>query len=184
MGKKLLEKIQDRHCDMTRTTTKRFRVLRNVGMAAPYFPIDEPVLCFGSGDGFEVEIWGRLGFSAIGCEISTKKRQIAEAHGCRTVGSLDDIERLGRFNIYSAHTIEHVQDYGIILERLAAVTLSTACIFFPIEPYGSKNPSHLSPVAALDDVRMDGMRTVVKTERWNDEREGVIIFKRPGEGAL
>ena len=69
-----LEKIQDEHCDMTRTTAKRFRVLRNVGEAAIHFPKDEPVLCIGSGDGFEVEVWKTIGFYSVGLDISSSKR--------------------------------------------------------------------------------------------------------------
>jgi hypothetical protein len=81
MGQKFLEDLQDQHCDYTRTTGKRFRVMRNVGEVAPYYPINEPVLCFGSGDGFEVQAWDLLGFDAVGCEISEKKSAYHRAIG-------------------------------------------------------------------------------------------------------
>jgi hypothetical protein len=161
---------------MTRTTSKRFRVLRNIGMAAPYFPETERVLCFGSGDGFEIEIWRRLGFTAAGCEISKVKREIAMSHGLHTWGSLSQIKE--EFNVYCAHTIEHVVDNKLLLRQLSEMCITTMCLIFPIEPNGSKNPSHLSPVKSLNEVKVNGFKTVLKYEHWNEEREGVIIYKR------
>lgn len=166
-----IAELQDQHCDYTRNTEKRFRVLRNIGEVAPYFPIDEPVICFGSGDGFEVEVWRLLGYDAIGCEISPKKRERALKYGVRTVTNLyDDIRR----NVYCAHTVEHVSNRDLVISRLAAWSISTICLIFPIEPDGSKNPSHLSPVQNLDDIKLPGV-TLLKYERWNNELEGVII---------
>lgn len=171
-----IERLQDAHCDPTRTTHKRFRVLRNIGEAAPFFPPDEPVLCYGSGDGFEVEVWRLLGYAAFGCEISSKKRAVAAAHDIVTVPTLDDMR--DPCNIYCAHTIEHLADPQAIIDQWLRMVQSTICCIFPIEPHGSKNPSHLAPVADLSAVRFPGLQTIIRTERWNDEREGFVIAKR------
>ena len=171
-----IEQIQDTHCDMTRTTEKKFRVLRNIGMAAPYFPENESVLCFGSGDGFEIEIWRRLGFRAVGCEISKVKREIARSHGLYSWA--DRTEVLGNHNIYCAHTIEHVTDVEDTLGWFVKTCVSTLCLIFPIEPYGSKNPSHLSPIKSMEQLRIPRMEVVLKFEHWNDEREGVLIYQQ------
>jgi len=164
--------LQDKHCDDTRGTAKRFRVLRNVGMAAPYFPVGEPVICFGSGDGLELEVWRLLGYAVTGVEISERKRAIANAHGCFTVDVLQ-----GRGNIYCAHTLEHVPDVGRVLALFRQTCISTICCIVPLEPDGSRNPSHLAPIRRLDDVRIEGMEVLLKMERWNDEREGVVICR-------
>jgi len=178
LGKRLLnlEAIQEAHCDYTTGTSKQFRVLRNIGEVAPYFPINEPILCFGSGDGFEVRVWELLGYAAIGCELSSKKREVALSYGVETVSNLEACIGMRR-NVYCAHTIEHVEDRDITMLRLASISISTICFIFPIEPNGSMNPSHLSPIESLDDVDILDMRTALKYERWNDEREGIVIFK-------
>ena len=167
--------LQDMHCDYTRDTEKRFRSLRNIGEVAPHFPINEPVICFGSGDGFEVEVWQLLGYDAIGCEISSIKKDIASKYGIRTINSLYDGARR---NVYCAHTIEHVRNRDIAMKRIAAWSISTTCFIFPIEPNGSMNPSHLSPVKSINDIDIPGMQILLKYERWNDEREGIVIFKK------
>ena len=179
MGKRLLnlEKIQDEHCDMTRTTAKRFRVLRNVGEAAIHFPKDEPVLCIGSGDGFEVEVWKTIGFYSVGLDISSSKRCIALDHGVVSFKNMDGMSGK-KFNVYCAHTLEHCANIKIMLDNIRDHCLTTVCLIFPIEQNGSKNPSHLSPITNIDDVHIDGMKTIRKYERWNDEREGFLILKK------
>lgn len=176
LGKEFLEKLQDKHCDETRTTSKRFRVMRNIGEAAPYFPENESVLCVGSGDGFEVEAWKLLGFEATGYEISSSKIRIASRHG---VATLDQgLEDIHPHNIYCAHTIEHLDNPSNYLKIFCRLAISTICLIFPIEPYGSNNPSHLSPVGSLHDIDLQGFRVMLKKERWNDDREGIIIWNR------
>lgn len=170
VGKRFLEVLQDQHCDETRTTEKRFRVLRNVGEAAEYFPINEPVLCFGSGDGFEVEVWNLLGFKATGYDISQRKNKLAKKHGV-------DVGKKYPSNIYCAHTLEHLENRNLVLDEMRENCISTICLIFPIEPIGSNNPSHLSPIKSLNDINLD-MMVVLKYERLNNEREGVIIFKK------
>lgn len=169
-----IAELQDRHCDYTRNTEKRFRVLRNIGEAAPYFPIDEPVLCFGSGDGFEVEVWKMLGYDVVGCEISHIKRLIASDHNVRSYALLKDISCR---NVYCAHTIEHLKDRDDKLIRMWNISISVMCLIFPIEPNGSENPSHLSPVLNINDIKLPG-DTLLKYERWNGEREAILIAKK------
>ena len=166
--------VQDQHCDYTRGTEKSFRVLRNIGKAAPYFPINEPILCFGSGDGFEIQVWKLLGFDVIGCEISSEKRKIAKGFKVKTFKNLyNGLKR----NVYCAHTIEHVENRMRVLSQLYNISVSTICLIFPIEPNGSMNPSHLSPVQNIEYIKLPG-KTVLKYEHWNNEREGIIIFKK------
>jgi hypothetical protein len=167
LGKRFLEKLQDEHCDETRNTEKRFRVLRNVGEAAPYFPINEPVLCYGSGDGFEVQVWSLLGFEAYGYDISSHKNKLAQSHGV-------EIKKDIKANVYCAHTLEHLYDRDAQIKRMISNCISTVCFIFPIEPNGSKNPSHLSPIKSINDIVVP-MNIMVKYERWNDEKEGIII---------
>ena len=176
LGKELLEKLQDQHCDETWTTTKRFRVMRNIGEAAPYFPEDEPILCVGSGDGFEVRAWELLGFDVSGYEISSSKIKIAAEYG---VSTLDHgLENMKPNNIYCAHTLEHFESSCKYIDLFCRLAISTICLIFPIEPYGSKNPSHLSPIRSIHDIDLPGFKIMLKKERWNDDREGIIIWKR------
>jgi hypothetical protein len=176
LGKGFLEKLQDQHCDETRTTSKRFRVMRNVGESAPYFPEDEPILCVGSGDGFEVQAWKLLGFDVSGYEISSSKIRIAAKHSIATF--YQGLEKLYPYNIYCAHTIEHFDNSSEYIRIFSKLAISTVCLIFPIEPYGSNNPSHLSPVGSIHDIDLPGFKIMLKKERWNDEREGIIIWKR------
>jgi hypothetical protein len=178
VGKRFLnlEKLQDDHCDFTRGTNKRFRVLRNVGEAAKYFPIDEPIICIGSGDGFEVEVWKLLGFNAFGCEISTRKRIIAKAFGVTSVTNFADSQ--GRCNIYCAHTIEHMKQAQLEINNWTKRVKTVICCIFPIEPMGTRNPSHLSPIKSLNTLKFPNMEILLKQERFNDEREGIIIARR------
>jgi hypothetical protein len=175
MGQKFLEDLQDQHCDYTRTTGKRFRVMRNVGEVAPYYPINEPVLCFGSGDGFEVQAWDLLGFDAVGCEISERKRRISSGYRVYTYETLSQAQ--GQYNIYCAHTLEHVVDKRALISQLWEKCCSVMCLIFPIEPNGTKNPSHLSPIKNIDDVVVPGS-IIKKTVRWNDELEGLILCRK------
>lgn len=181
MGQGLLEieRLQNAHCDWSRGTRKGHRILRNVGEVARFFPSEEPLLCFGCGDGLEVEAWKLLGYDAVGCEISKEKSAKAEVFGVRIMSQ----KALGVYslNVYCAHTIEHVVDAKAILEWFSKIALSTVCIICPIEPNGSRNPSHLSPVRALTDIMVPGMKVVQMIERYNDEPEGLIVFKRIGE---
>ena len=166
--------VQDQHCDFTRGTSKRFRVMRNVGMAAAYFPEDEPVLCFGCGDGFEIEAWRLLGFDAVGVELSDIKRTVAAKRRLTVYKSMPS--GIGA-NIYCAHTIEHLPYIKKTIKELWHICLSVMCLIFPIEPHGTRNPSHLSPIKSLDDIDVPG-RILYKQSRFNDEPEGVIICKR------
>lgn len=172
MGERFLEQLQDEHCDFTRTTRKRFRVLRNIGEAAIYYPEEEGVLCFGSGDGFELQVWKLLGFNAIGCEISSKKNNIAAIYGVESVNDIKSIKE--QRNIYCAHTLEHVNNAQELIFTLWDKCLSIMCCIFPIEPKGSKNPSHLSPIYNLNQLIFPG-KILYKSSRWNDEFEGIII---------
>ena len=147
--------------------------MRNVGEAAQYFPEDEPILCVGSGDGFEIQAWMLLGFEASGYEISSSKIKIAAGHGISTFDQgLGDIYP---HNIYCAHTLEHLDNPSEYMKIFSRLAISTICVIFPIEPNGSKNPSHLSPIGSIHDINFPGFDILLKKERWNDEREGIII---------
>ena len=180
MGKELLERLQDRHCDWSRGTKKGFRVLRNVGDAARHFPLSEPLMCFGCGDGLEVEAFKLLGFDVIGCDISRKKRLVAEQHNTLVYAPDDPLLEQIERNIYCAHTIEHVEDLVQTLEYFEEVAISTICIICPIEPRGSRNPSHLSPIRSIRDLELSDWtywKPIRIEERFNDEPEAVLVWK-------
>lgn len=172
-------KLQTAHCDHSRGTRKGARILRNIGEVARFFPLDEPVLCVGSGDGLEVEAWQLLGYHAHGVEVSPEKAMIARDHGAATTEApaegLDAVE--GLWNIYCAHTLEHCRDARAVLAHFLRMALSTICIIVPVEPRGTRNPSHLSPVLDLGQIRIPGMHEVMRYERHNDEPEGIIVWR-------
>lgn len=174
-----LARIQTKHCDMSRGTAKGRRILRNVGEVSRFFPLDEPVLCVGSGDGLEVEAWRLLGYEAHGVEISPHKASIAKRHGvpCTEAPAESLNEVAGNWNIYCAHTLEHCTDPSTVLAQFVGMALSTICIIVPIEPMGTRNPSHLNPIKSLSDIRLPGLLEEMRAERFNDEPEGVIVWK-------
>ena len=186
MGPELLEKLQDEHCDPSRGTLKGARILRNVGEVARFFPIDEPILCVGSGDGLEVEAWKLLGYDPVyGLDISHWRCMVAQKHGVRTwvvdiAGSRLPRPLNGKrqyANVYCAHTLEHCTNPPLAIEKFSKWAFSTICIVVPVELNGSRNPSHLSPFSGLN-LQIGGFGVVYSDERINDELEAVKVYKR------
>lgn len=174
-------RLQEQHCDDSRGTRKGARILRNVGEFARWFPRDEPIICVGAGDGLEVEAWQLLGHEATGIDISPKKARVASKFGVPVL-DLDahGADYRGR-NIYCAHTLEHCKDAESLLYSFALNALSTICVIVPIEPDGSRNPSHLSPIRNLSQLHLperSGWIETLRTERHNDEPEGAIVWNR------
>lgn len=173
--------LQTKHCDYSRKTRKGARILRNIGEVAKFFPLDEPILCVGSGDGLEVQAWNLLGYQAQGVDVSPAKAQVALDHGVPTTEI--PAERLDQFpknsaNIYCAHTLEHTKDPWLVMKHFLRIAVSTVCIIVPVEPKGTKNPAHVSPVIDLSTIRIPSLTEVMRFERFNDEPEGVIVWKK------
>lgn len=182
------EQLQSTHCDKSRGTSKGARILRNIGEVSKYYPINEPILCIGCGDGLEIEAWKLLGYNDVrGIEIDREKAKIAKKHGCNVSTHniedwfinedlfIDVIKPGERLNVYCAHTLEHCSSVEIVIGTIKDLTLNTACIIVPIEPNGTKNPSHHSPVKKLSDINLD-MPIVLCAERYNDELEGIKVW--------
>jgi len=178
------EQLQDLHCDPSRGTDKGPRILRNVGDCAPWFPLNEKVLCVGCGDGLELQAWELLGYGVIGLEISKAKTVVAKAHGCRVwrgeanrlVEVSVGIQRYA--NIYCAHTLEHLKDAEKLLRAFGRIAVSTVAIIVPIEKNGTRNPSHHYVVKKISDIRINGWEVVRMEERYNCEPEGLVILRR------
>lgn len=186
MGEGLLneEILQDLYCDPSRGTNKGARILRNVGECAPFFSREEKVLCVGCGDGLELQAWELLGYKVIGLDISKAKAVVAKAHGCTIWRSeahnLIDISMgVHDFaNIYCAHTLEHLRQPQRMVAAFARLAVRTIAIIVPLEPKGTKNPSHHMAVRRIGDIQILGWRVVKAEERYNHEPEGVIIFAK------
>lgn len=175
-------KLQDLHCDWSRGTNKGARIFRNIGEVARFFPLSEPVLCVGCGDGLEVQAWRLLGYRADGIDISVAKRKVAESHGVPyTSAPAEDIlaDISPGFNVYCAHTLEHLLSPDTVMQEMRRIVVSVMCIIVPIEAKGSNNPSHLSPVLDLSHIRLSGnIEEVMRCERWNNEPEGIIVWRK------
>jgi len=177
-----LASLQSSHCDMSRKTDKSFKILKNIGEVAYYFPRHEPLLCVGCGDGFELDTWKLLGYKDVkGIDIDPEKIAIAKSFGCNAeVCSIEDYweeDEIDR-NIYCAHTLEHCVNADEIMRKLCSMTLSTLCVIFPIEKKGTKNPSHISPIKSLADIDYDYLKPVRLYENHNYELQGIIVCRR------
>jgi 2-polyprenyl-3-methyl-5-hydroxy-6-metoxy-1,4-benzoquinol methylase len=163
---------------MTRKTSKAYKCLKNVADVAYHYPIDEPILCVGCGDGFEVEIFNLLGFKAFGIDVDPEKINIAKSHGLNVkLSMIEDLDPNERHNIYCAHTLEHCEKYRQVLEKLKNIMLSTMVVIIPIEKNGTNNPSHLSPIRSLSDLELKNLKMVRCYENFNYEFQGVIVWK-------
>ena len=180
MGKRLLtyEEIQSVHCDKSRGTEKGSRIFRNIGEVSKFFSIEEPILCVGCGDGLEVEAWKLLGYTVKGVEVDQKKTKIAIEHNCDVVRCLiEEYNPSEKANIFCSHTLEHCKNKELILNKFVNIALSTICIIVPIERFHTKNPSHFSQIKSLSELKLD-WTIVMCVERYNNEPEGVKIWKR------
>ena len=173
-------KLQSKHCDMSRKTDKSFKILKNIGEVAYHFPMNEPILSVGCGDGFELDVWKLLGFKDVkGVDIDPEKIAIAKSFGCDAeCCSIKDYEPDKDRNIYCAHTLEHCKNIEATMKTLQQLTLKVLCIIVPIEKNGTKNPSHFSPIRSLVDIPIDTMKIVRCYENHNYELQGIIVCKR------
>ncbi len=176
------EKLQATHCDMSRNTNKAPKILKNIGGVCHHFPIDEPILCVGCGDGLEIDIWKSIGFKSVsGIDLDSEKVEIANNCNCdvRKLSVEEHTNTFGiRNNIYCAHVLEHCQDVKVVLEKFKKIALSTICVIIPIEKNVTKNPSHLSPVRSVADLSIKGWRVVRMYENFNYELQGIVVWKR------
>ena len=173
--------IQNKFCDMSRKTDKSFKILKNVGEVAYHFPFDEPILCVGCGDGFELDAWKLLGFKDVkGIDVDPEKVAIAKSCGCDAeVASIEDYTFDEKINIYCSHTLEHCKDIDNIFEIFERNFLSVICVIVPIEKQGTKNPSHLSPIFSLYDIcwGIQDKKVVRCYENHNYELQGIVVWK-------
>lgn len=153
-------------------------MLRNVGAIAKYFPLEEPILCVGSGDGTEVLAWGVLGYDVCGIDISKRKSGYANIRGASTYcADAEEGISIAGHNIYCAHTLEHMQNPQRFIDHALQTAISTLCFIIPIEVNGTRNPSHLHPFSSLNGLGITMGKVIYKTEHYNDEPEGIMVIK-------
>ena len=164
---------------MSRKTSKSFKILKNIAEVAFHFPIDEPLLSIGCGDGFELDVWKLLGYNVLGIDLDKEKVDIAVKHGCNAIYiPVEDFNPYTKMNVYCSHTLEHCRNSSAVIKKVRMIALSTVCIIVPIEKQGTKNPAHLSPVKSISDIIIKDMHVVRCYENFNYEYQGIIVWKK------
>lgn len=180
--------IQSKGSVYSRNHKNGSRVRRNVYEFVCY--LNPPLLCIGCGDGLELEYFrDYYGLEngtkqILGVDISEDKIQVCLDHGLNadvgTGENIFDIVGDKKYDIYTAHTLEHSFDLKKTLNNYKKIALSTIIIIVPIEVVGTHNKAHLNPISNLSQItRHFGINWRITTfYRFNLQAEGVVIAKR------
>jgi hypothetical protein len=193
------ETVQERFCSNSRSgdTASRMgqRLTKNVLEAVPFFQTrgnNLPILDIGCGDAWGLECFKNNGFKDLyGIEVVQSRIDVASKHGFTVYkGMAEDtltvLLKAGlnskKFNVFCSHVLEHCVDQGKVIEDLKSIS-NIIWIVVPIEPKGSGNKAHFSPVKNLDQIAkyFDTTWTCLKKEeRFNLEPEGLLGFVKKG----
>jgi hypothetical protein len=183
------EQIQHNKTSRSRGTRMGQRVTRNVEEFVEVakrlqVPIDN-VLCVGAGDGWEVQEFMRFGYTSIGVEVAEERCKVAKEHNIDVIyGVVEELSSLfppKKWNVYCAHTLEHCFNRDLAIEQMMKVTKDWIYIVAPIEPRGSPNKAHYSPIRDLQGIKdafSKGWVKIREVHRFNLEPEGSLLFRR------
>jgi glycosyltransferase involved in cell wall biosynthesis len=113
------------------------------------------VLEIGCNDGYGMEYMKKLGIDVEGLDISPTKVKRALEKGLKvTEGTMSHLpfEDKSFDTIFCSHTLEHASKIKKATEEMRRVA-HRVIIIVPIEPEGSDNPAHSSPIREGDGVR-------------------------------
>jgi len=189
------EMIQEKFCSNSRSgniaSRMGQRLTKNVMEADPFFKNygnNLPILDIGCGDAWGLECFKNSGFKNLyGIEIVQSRIDVALKYGFTVYKGMaeDTIKVLlkaglnaKKFNVFCSHVLENCVNQGKVVENLKKIS-NIIWIVVCVEPNGTANKSHYSPVKNLDQIAnyFDSTWTCLKKEeRFNLETEAVIGF--------
>lgn len=113
------------------------------------------ILEIGCNDGYGMEYMKKLGYDVEGIDISPTKVKRAQEKGLKVIkGRMENLpfEYKSFGTIFCSHTLEHARDIKKAVSEMQRVA-HRVIIIVPIEPEGSNNPAHSSPIKEGNDVR-------------------------------
>lgn len=190
------ESIQRRYCSNSRAKKEGDqpgrmgqRLLENVDEAWVTVLRDAggPILDVGCGDGLGMARFLSLGApGVIGIEVVKDRVAVAVEHGLNVVqGMAEDLSGWPdrSVEVFCSHCLEHTRDQSRAMGEIFRVARCGVWLAVPVEPKGSGNPAHFSPVRAVENLlslvpRLSDWVVVRCLCRFHLEREGVLAFKR------
>ncbi|MBE3138200.1 MAG: methyltransferase domain-containing protein, partial [Actinobacteria bacterium] len=192
------ETVQEKFCSNSRSpkggaSSMGGRLTKNILEAVPFFQMygdNLPILDIGCGDAWGLECFKNNGFKDLyGIELVQPRIDVALKQGFTVYkGMAEDtltvLSKYGlnskKFNVFCSHVLEHCIDQNKVIEDLKSIS-NIIWIVVPIEPNGSGNKAHYSPVKNLGQIanHFDSTWTCLKKEeRFNLESEGLVSFIR------
>jgi SAM-dependent methyltransferase len=172
------------------------RAIRNARESSHF--LSDPVLVLGCGDGTEIlaMLETRLISDVIGVEIVRERVNRGREAGLRIRrGDVDQLltHSLGlhgkKFDIHASHVFEHCRNLDrSIFNVIQLMGIGNrVSVFTPIEPKGTGNKAHFSPISSLGflfDKFADNLssgfsfRVLFMEYRFDLELEGVMILEK------
>lgn len=176
------------------------RAIRHATEAAGW--LRSPVVALGCADGTEILALKKQGIeNVIGVEVVRERVVRGQAAGLDvrhgTVEGIIDpsvgLYRVGgrKYDIFASHVLEHCHNLNAAVHNIVRLmgVGNRIVIFSPIEPNGSGNKAHLSPIRSLGFLfdqfvtvarfrRLSTFEVLYMKYRFDLELEGVLILEK------